>query len=170
MVSAVTVTRANHPLTGRVLSVLGRMRRQGQVQLLVVLPDGSKTLMPAVWTDDAAAADPSVSQATVEALDRTGKHDFAAVLAGTDDLLRACRLVEAFARREEAGQGQAARKSPCEEADHAACPVESDPRSGPGATGTSTRVTTTSPGQRSDPGPDPDDRQSGRSADREGRR
>ena len=32
-----------HPLQGKSLRVLGRMRRHGAVELLVVLPDGSKT-------------------------------------------------------------------------------------------------------------------------------
>jgi len=44
-------------LQGRSLRVLGRMHRHGALELLVVLPDGSKTLLPAVFTDAAAAAD-----------------------------------------------------------------------------------------------------------------
>ena len=51
-----TVTRDRHPLQGCELRVLGRMRRHGAVELLVVLPDGSKTLLPAVFTDAVAAA------------------------------------------------------------------------------------------------------------------
>ena len=38
--------------------MLGRMHRHGAVELLVVLPDGSKTLLPAVFTDAVAAAEP----------------------------------------------------------------------------------------------------------------
>ena len=45
------VTRRCHPFEGRVLTVLGGMRRHGVLELLVVLPDGSKALMPAGWTD-----------------------------------------------------------------------------------------------------------------------
>ena len=52
-----TVIRTRHPLQGKSLRVLGRMRRHGSVELLVVLPDGSKTLLPAVFTDAVAAAD-----------------------------------------------------------------------------------------------------------------
>src|SRR5664279_2627459 len=55
--SSVTVRRDRHPLQGCELRVLGRMRRHGAAELLVVLPDGSKTLLPAVFTDAAAAAD-----------------------------------------------------------------------------------------------------------------
>ena len=44
------------------MRVLGRMRRHGAVELLVVLPDGSKTLLPSGFTDAvAAAADPVVA-------------------------------------------------------------------------------------------------------------
>ena len=44
------------------LRVLGRMRRHGAAELLVVLPDGSKTLLPAVFTDAVpAAAEPAVA-------------------------------------------------------------------------------------------------------------
>ena len=46
-----TVTRPRHPLKGHPLAVLGRMHRHGQDELLVVLPDGSKSLVPASWTD-----------------------------------------------------------------------------------------------------------------------
>ena len=54
----VTVTRQRDPLEGQRLPVLGRLRRHGGAELLVVLPDGSKRLIPAAWTDaDASAAD-----------------------------------------------------------------------------------------------------------------
>ena len=49
--ASVRVTRRCHPFEGRVLAVLGGMRRHGVLELLVVLPDGSKALMPAGWTD-----------------------------------------------------------------------------------------------------------------------
>ena len=54
------VTRDRHPLQGCELRVLGRMHRHGALELLVVLPDGSKTLLPAVFTDAVAAAGPVV--------------------------------------------------------------------------------------------------------------
>ena len=49
--TSVLVTRPRHPLQGRTLDVLGQMRRHGRVELLLVLPDGSKSLIPAAWTD-----------------------------------------------------------------------------------------------------------------------
>ena len=44
-------------MQGCELRVLGRMHRHGAVELLVVLPDGSKTLLPAVFTDAVAATE-----------------------------------------------------------------------------------------------------------------
>ena len=49
---------------------MGRMRRHGAVELLVVLPDGSKTMLPAGFTDAApASAEPmAVTVGSVEDL------------------------------------------------------------------------------------------------------
>jgi hypothetical protein len=49
--ATVTITRARHPLQGRSLRVLGGMRRHGVVELLLELPDGGKSLVPAAWTN-----------------------------------------------------------------------------------------------------------------------
>ena len=50
-ITVVTLTRRQHPFEGRPLPVLGSMLRHGAMELLVVLPDGSKRLIPAAWTD-----------------------------------------------------------------------------------------------------------------------
>jgi hypothetical protein len=42
----VTVTRQRDALEGQRLMVLGRSRRRGWAELLVVLPDGSKRVIP----------------------------------------------------------------------------------------------------------------------------
>src|SRR5881227_1032723 len=47
----VTVLRKRHPFCGRTLQVFGWMRRQGRLDLILVLPDGSRSLIPAAWTD-----------------------------------------------------------------------------------------------------------------------
>ena len=47
----VTVVRKRHPFCGRSLVVFGWMRRQGRLDLILVLPDGSRSLIPAAWTD-----------------------------------------------------------------------------------------------------------------------
>jgi hypothetical protein len=157
-VSEVTVTRSRHPLAGRRLQVIGAMRKLGRDELLVVLPDGSKTLMPSAWTD----------HDTTTAAGR-GRESAAgtAVLAVPADLLRACLLVSVLRARAGAGLEQAARKSPCEEDDHAACPAKSDAGTDPGATSRSARVTAGGTGSRRDQGPGPADRP-GRRGDGDG--
>ena len=91
--SSVRITRPRHPLQGRSLRVLGGMRRHGVVELLLVLPDGSKSLIPAGWTDAAqAGADGGVGMATLGSL---------------TDLLYLCGLVAEpdAARTPDAGTG-----------------------------------------------------------------
>ena len=46
-----TIVRKRHPFFGQSLRVFGWMRRQGRLDLILVLPDGSRSLIPAVWTD-----------------------------------------------------------------------------------------------------------------------
>jgi Family of unknown function (DUF5372) len=47
----VRVIRPRHPLEGQALALLGWSHLQGQLHLLLVLPDGSRSLIPAAWTD-----------------------------------------------------------------------------------------------------------------------
>lgn len=96
--TSVMVTRARHPLQGRSLQVLGQMCRHGQMELLVVLPDGSKSLIPAAWTDRDAAAG--------QAADDEGAH--ATTLGTLADLLGACVVVSALVARAGDPEGQAA--------------------------------------------------------------
>jgi Family of unknown function (DUF5372) len=49
--TSVVIIRPRHPLVGQSLRVLGRIRRHGRLECLVVLPDGSKRLIPQAWTD-----------------------------------------------------------------------------------------------------------------------
>src|SRR6266536_2367626 len=104
--TVVTITRRKDPLDGQRVAVLGRLRRHGEAELLVVLSDGSKRMIPQVWTDAQPAGD----------------CDGAATLGGLGDLLAACVLVSALSSGE---RGQAARQSPCKEDNHAACPAQS---------------------------------------------
>jgi hypothetical protein len=83
-VTSAVITRPRHPLQGRSLPVLGRLRRHGRVELLLVLPDGSKSLVPAAWTDQADTED--VEEA-------------AATLGSLTDLLHACAVLAARAGR-----------------------------------------------------------------------
>lgn len=116
--TSVVITRPRHPLLGRSLRVLGRIRRHGRLELLVVLPDGSKRLIPQAWTD--------AEQDTVPN---------GATLGSLVDLLAACALVGDLAERRQGELGQAACKSPSKEDFHAACPAQFDTRPASKATG-----------------------------------
>ena len=77
------------------LKVLGSLRRHGGAELLVVLPDGSKRMIPAAWTD-AVLADSQGSAG-------------AATLGGVGDLLAARVLVSGLSARGAGQEEQAAR-------------------------------------------------------------
>jgi Family of unknown function (DUF5372) len=155
------MTRPRHPLQGKSLPVLGGMRRHGVVELLLVLPDGSKSLVPAAWTD----AKPSV----------VGGEDVVATLGSLTDLLQLCELVTGLSPREPQEQGQAAGMSPCKEDSRAACPTQFDTRSDPnladataaGAAGADGRATARRGGRDGDHVAGQRDRQVRRSDDRE---
>jgi hypothetical protein len=120
----VTITRPRHPLAGKPLRMLGSLRRHGRLELLLVLPDGSKSLVPAAWTgrgegDGVAGGDVPAAAAT---LGRLG------------DLLAACVLVSALSARCQGGAEQAARQSPAKEDSRAACAAQSAAGPGSGAT------------------------------------
>jgi hypothetical protein len=118
MPASVTITRARHPLEGRSLAVLGGIRRHGVLELLLELPDGSKSLIPVVWTD-------------AEGITNDGEAG-AATLGSLTDLLIVCELVaDLIGRRKEVG-GQAAGTPPSKEESRAACPTQFDTRSDQG--------------------------------------
>lgn len=158
--NGVMVTRPRHPLAGRRLQVVGAMRRLGRDELLVVLPDGSKTLIPAAWTD----------RATTTANQDQALDQGAAILARPAELLAARELVARLRARADAGGGQAARKSPCKEDDRAACAAEFDARTDPGATTGGDRVAAGDGGGRRDQDFGPADRLRRRDDDGGGRR
>lgn len=56
-----TIVRERHPFEGRSLAVMSATKRRGTPVLLVVLPDGSRSLIPASWTDWAGTVDDSSS-------------------------------------------------------------------------------------------------------------
>ena len=118
----VLITRPRHPLAGRELRVLGGMRRHGRLELLLVLPDGSKSLIPAVWT---GLGDGDTAP---------GGGGTATTLGSLGDLLAACVLAAALRARDCGGREQAARKSPAKEDSRAACAAQSAAGPGSGAT------------------------------------
>jgi len=112
----VVIVRERDPLQGQRLRVLGRMRRGSGVELLVVLADGSKRLVPAAWTDlDQPGSLPAEATASSSGL----------ALGSVTDLLAACTVVAGLAARAGTEREQAARQSPAKEDHRAACPAES---------------------------------------------
>jgi hypothetical protein len=101
--------------------VLGRLRRHGQLERLLVLPDGSKSLIPAAWTDQA---------------DTETVGEAAATLGSLTDLLHVCAVTAALLPTGAGGEEQAARQSPCREDNRAARAAQSDAGPGAGATPT----------------------------------
>jgi hypothetical protein len=84
----VCVRREHHPLFGESLPVYGWMRRHGRLDLILVLPDGSKSLVPGSWTD----LDPQIAGAP-EAEPSGG-------MASVSQLLRARAVVDALLARQ----------------------------------------------------------------------
>src|SRR3954451_24588342 len=56
------VRRKRHPFEGCRLSVIRSLTRRGVLDLLVILPDGSRTLIPAAWTTGITARTPGRSR------------------------------------------------------------------------------------------------------------
>ena len=152
--SSVVIVRPRHPFEGETLQMLGQMRRHGRLELLLVLPDGSKTLIPAAWTD----------------LEATGEVAGPATVGALADLQRAAVLVTALLARDGEMEVQAARHPPCQEDDRAACTAEFDARDHPGATDERSRRTARAAPRGRDRRAGPADRQRRRGGQRGGRR
>jgi Family of unknown function (DUF5372) len=90
------VIRPRHPLEGQALAVLGWSHRHGQLHLLLVLPDGSRSWIPACWTDLKTALD----QAPAANIDQPAR------LATLSQLLHTRTIVDALLRRREASDDE----------------------------------------------------------------
>ena len=115
---SVTVTRVGHPLCGSRFAVWGWARRRGRLELLLVLADGSKTVVPAVWTDLDTGPGRHVGNARGRRPARA--MDVGGVLTTVEDLLRLRGIVVALTARAGGREEQAARKSPAKEDTRAA--------------------------------------------------
>ena len=103
----VTVIRARHPFEGKSLNVFRSTHRKGRLVLILILPDGSKSMIPADWTDLGSAAQPQKSLSA----------QTAATLGSLLDLLHARAVVDALLSRivapaSEAGNSPARKESP----------------------------------------------------------
>src|SRR5215831_7180748 len=89
---SVTITRERHPFEGRALPVIGGIRRNGVLFALACLPDGSRTLIPAQWTDWDEGQSSGVHACPDDGTDLR-------VLGSLGDLLRLRHLLDAFRGR-----------------------------------------------------------------------
>ena len=85
----VTIVRARHPFEGKSLTVLGTIHRYRRLHLLLILPDGSKSLIPADWTDLPSLAQP----------ERALSAHTTATLGSLEDLFHARAVVDALLGR-----------------------------------------------------------------------
>src|SRR5207245_7267092 len=84
----VRVTRPHHALEGKVLEVFAKLRHRGQPHFVLVLPDGSRSYIPAAWTDFAATS---------------ASYPNSSMMASASDLLRLRQRVDWLLRRTEQG-------------------------------------------------------------------
>src|SRR5262249_50365286 len=82
---SVIITRKRHPFEGQSLSVIHSIRQRGVRLVLVILPNGTRSLIPAAWTD--WNTEPTVSGPTSHTLGRL------------DDLLHLRRIINALLSR-----------------------------------------------------------------------
>ena len=86
----VTIVRSHHPFEGSALAVLGWCHRRGELHLTLVLPDGTRALIPATWTDL------PIAQHLPRANPQRAR---AAFLASHAELLHARTIVDALLRQ-----------------------------------------------------------------------
>ena len=75
--------RVRHPLEGRSLGLIGWMRRRRRLELILVLADGSRLLVPAAWTDLEVSVSPPPAAGTLGSVE-----DLLAMRRVLDGLLR----------------------------------------------------------------------------------
>ena len=68
----VTVIRKRHAFEGQTLAVISSIKRHGVLLVLVILPNGSRSLIPAAWTDW-RNADASLSDDDIDDTSSLGK-------------------------------------------------------------------------------------------------
>ena len=85
------ILRDHHPLKGQFLQVLGRTHRGGILHLTLELPDGTRSLIPAAWTD--LSLNPAHNSSV------TANVSTSPLLGSVSDLLRTGTIVDALLRR-----------------------------------------------------------------------
>ena len=122
-----TIVRPRHPFEGRAPELLGWSHRHNRLHLLLILPDGSRSLIPAEWTDlqrpddEAAGDDAAIGIAPPP------------FLGSLTQLLQACLLVEALLQRLDAAGRKTTQEGRCA-IESELPPASAPPRGGVGAT------------------------------------
>jgi hypothetical protein len=93
--ATVTITRERHAFEGQSLTVINSIRRRGDLLLLVSLPDGSRSLIPARWSDWRKEGGGDDGDDSPLPDDAAGSRD----LGRLSDLLHLSRVFDAFRRR-----------------------------------------------------------------------
>jgi len=89
------ITRRRHPFEGQSLAVVASINRSDVLQLLVVLPDGDRALVPADWTD-LNLTNLTHQGAFAHSSNATQDPGF---LAGLADLLQLRKIIDALQNR-----------------------------------------------------------------------
>jgi hypothetical protein len=85
----VTIIRERHAFEGQTLAVISSIKRRGVLLVLVILPNGSRSLIPASWTDWRDLHDTETSDDVIHA----------PALGKFGDLLQLRKVIDALQRR-----------------------------------------------------------------------
>ena len=87
-----TIIRERHAFEGQTLAVISSIKRRGVLLVLVILPNGSRTLIPASWTDWIDHHDTETSSSSDDVIR-------APALGKFGDLLQLRKVIDALQRR-----------------------------------------------------------------------
>jgi hypothetical protein len=88
----VTIIREHHAFEGQTLAVISSIKRRGVLLVLVILPNGSRSLIPAAWTDWSVPHTCGASSSADDIIP-------ARALGKLGDLLALCKIIDALQRR-----------------------------------------------------------------------
>jgi len=88
----VTIIRERHAFEGQTLAVISSIKRRGVLLVLVILPNGSRSLIPAAWTDWSVPHTRGASSGADDIIP-------ARALGKLGDLLALCKIIDALQRR-----------------------------------------------------------------------
>ncbi|WP_300465200.1 hypothetical protein, partial [Desulfobacula sp.] len=84
--SKVTITKNLHPLQGKSLDILGWLHRNEILHLTLVLPDGTRSYIPAAWTN--------LCELSPQKFKSSGNPATNNLIASTSNLLQARKIVD----------------------------------------------------------------------------